>query len=162
MLPTTAGRIPPENAPQPTGGSRPVRAQAVLVVALALGGAAGAVAREAIALALPDTVGRFPWATFTVNMSGSAVLGFLLVVLAEQFPRGKLVRPVVGTGIIGAYTTFSTFAVDAVDLVRHHHAGVAALYVTVSVAGGLVVAALGIAGGRLVIRLEHWLQATLS
>ena len=81
----------------------------------------GAVSRYAISLALPSEPGRFPWGTFLVNVTGSFVLGFLLVVLLEQFPRGRLARSVIGTGFIGAYTTLSTFVVKAVELVRDGH-----------------------------------------
>ncbi|MHB8328010.1 MAG: fluoride efflux transporter FluC, partial [Acidimicrobiales bacterium] len=92
--------------------------QIVIVVAVACGGVIGALSRYLLSLALPTETGQFPWGTFLINVTGSALLGFLLVLLMEQFPRGHLARPVLGTGIIGAYTTFSTFVVEAVLLVR--------------------------------------------
>jgi fluoride exporter len=133
-------------------------AQRVVVVALGLGGVCGALARYGISLALPTTATGFPWATFVINISGSAVLGFLLVVLLEQFPNARLARPVIGTGFIGAYTTFSTFMVGAILLVRAGRGETAGLYVVSSLVVGLTAVWVGMVGARLAIRLERWLQ----
>jgi CrcB protein len=127
-------------------------------VALALGGVVGALCRYAILLALPVESGRFPWGTFLINLSGSAVLGFLLVLIKEQFPQARLARPVIGSGFLGAYTTFSTFMVEAVQLVREGRPEVAALYVASSVLIGVVAVWLGMTGARLVVWVEHWLR----
>jgi CrcB protein len=130
----------------------------VIVAAVALGGVVGALGRYGLSFAVPAEAGRYPWGTFVINLSGSAVLGFLLVLLVEQFPRGRLARPFVGTGILGAYTTFSTFVVDAVLLVRDHHAGTASVYVLASVIGGLGAVLLGMTTARLVVKAERLLQ----
>ena len=132
--------------------------QGVIVVALAWGGVFGALCRYAISLAIPTETGQFPWSTFLINLSGSAVLGFVLILLIEQFPRGRLARPVIGTGFIGAYTTFSTFEVDTVELIRDGHVAGALTYLLASVGGGLLVVWLGMASARLVLRAERWLQ----
>lgn len=137
-------------------------AQLVIVFALGCGGVVGAVARYAVSLALPIAAGRFPWNTFLINISGSAILGFLLILLIEQFPRGRLVRPFIGTGVIGAYTTFSTLEVDAILLFRVHHLLVGVSYVLASVIVGLIAVWLGMLGARLVIRAEQWLQGEMS
>lgn len=134
------------------------RAELVVVVALGLGGVLGALARYGISLALPTETGRFPWGTFLVNMSGSAALGFLLILLIEQFPRGHLARPVLGTGVLGAYTTFSTYAVEAVLLVRAGHVATALAYVLTTVVGGLIAVWSGMTGARVVMRAERWIQ----
>jgi len=134
------------------------RVQLVIVLALGCGGAVGAIARYAVFLAIPVPTGRFPWSTFIINISGSAVLGFILVLLIEQFPRGRLARPVIGTGVIGAYTTFSTFMVDAVLLVRTGHVGTAAAYVVASALIGLLAVWLGMTIARAVLEIERWLQ----
>jgi fluoride exporter len=136
--------------------------QGVIVVALACGGVFGALCRYAISLAIPTETGEFPWSTFLINLSGSAVLGFVLILLIEQFPRGRLARPVIGTGIIGAYTTFSTFEVDTVELIRDGHVASAVTYMTASVVGGLLFVWLGMATARLVLRAERWLQEEAS
>lgn len=132
----------------PPGRRRQVRGQLVVVVGIGIGGVFGAVARYAVSLALPTTAGNFPWSTFAVNISGSVVLGFLLVMLAERFPRGRMTRAVVGTGMIGAYTTFSTFEVDAVNLLRAGRPATAAVYVVASIVAGLLGCWAGIAAGR--------------
>lgn len=145
-----------ERAVQPRPHAR--AAQGIVVMSLACGGVLGAVSRYAISLALPAASGQFPWGTFLINASGSFVLGFLLVLLMEQFPRGRLARPVIGTGFLGAYTTFSTFMVDAVELVHDGSIGTAAAYVLASIAAGLVAAWLGMTTARVAVRTERWLQ----
>src|ERR1700683_457595 len=144
-------------------GARPrsrgrLRPQAIIVASLALGGALGAVARYAISLGLPTETGRFPWGTFVINVSGSFVLGFLLIMLIEQFPRGRLARPVIGTGFIGAYTTFSTLMVELVELVRAGDPETALAYLGASLVVGLAAVFIGMTGARMVLRAEHWLQ----
>lgn len=137
------------------------RAQAAIVVALGFGGVLGALGRYGLSLALPSGPAQFPWGIFLINVSGSALLGFLLIVLMEQFPRGRLARPVIGTGVLGAYTTFSTYVVGAVLLARAGHLATALTYVLASAAAGLLAVWSGMAGARAVIRAERWLQEEL-
>ena len=132
--------------------------QVAIVVAVGIGGACGAVARYAVSLGIPTGTAGFPWSTFVINVTGSAFLGLLLVVLVEQFPRGRLTRPIVGTGVIGAYTTFSTFEIDAVNLVRAGHPTTAVIYVTASVIAGLVAVWAGMTGARALLQIERQLQ----
>lgn len=126
-----------------------------VVLAVGVGGTLGAVARYAVSLGLPAGTGGFPWGTFLINVSGSALLGLLLVLLVDRFPRSGLTRPVVGPGVIGAYTTFSTFEVEAVLLVRAGHPGTAAAYVVASVVAGLVACWAGMTGVRGLLQLER-------
>lgn len=128
------------------------RAPAATLAAVAAGGVVGALARYGVARGLPTASGHFPWSTFLVNVTGSLLLAVLLTSIVERLPRGRLARPLLGTGVIGAYTTFSTFAVDAVLLVRDGHAGTAALYVVVTLAGGLAAATAGVAATRGALR----------
>lgn len=144
-------------APAPGGPPRR-RAQLAIVAAVATGGALGAVSRYAISLAIPGTASRFPWATFIINVTGSAVLGFLVPLLLEQFPRGRVARPLLGAGFIGAYTTFSTFTVEAVLLVRAGHPAVAGAYVLASVVAGLAAAWTGMIGARLAVAAGRRIQ----
>jgi len=122
----------------------------------------GAVSRYAVSLAIPTHADRFPWGTFLINISGSAVLGFILILLIEQFPRGRLARPVIGTGFIGAYTTFSTFMVETLLLIRDGHPAIAVAYLAASVAAGLAAVWIGMSGARIVLRAERWLQQELG
>jgi fluoride exporter len=126
-----------------------------VIAAIAAGGAIGAVARYALERALPTGSADFPWATFLTNMSGSLILGMLLVVLVERYPDSRYARPFLGTGVLGAYTTFSTYTVETADLTRQGHAGLAATYLLGSLVLGLLCAWLGIAGGGLLCRLGN-------
>jgi CrcB protein len=142
-----------DDKPGPFGRRRqPVQVEGTILVALALGGALGALSRYAISLAIPTQADRFPWGTFLINISGSAVLGFLLILVIERFPRDRLARPVIGTGFIGAYTTFSTFMVEALLLVRAGRAEDAVAYLAASVMAGLAAVWIGMSAARLVLR----------
>ena len=104
------------------------------LLAIAAGGALGALARWMATAALPD--GRIPWAVLLVNVIGSALLGLVLV---EEWsdPRARLVlRDFAGIGFCGGMTTFSTFAVDVVNLVDAGRATAAAAYVAATLLGG--------------------------
>src|SRR3954463_13718444 len=83
-------------------------------LAAAAGGVLGALARWGIGAALPHDAGSWPWATLLVNVTGCALIGVLLAVLLARFPAHPWLRPFLATGVLGGYTTFSTFAVDAV------------------------------------------------
>jgi CrcB protein len=112
--------------------------------AVALGGAIGAPLRYEIGLALPAGGGAFPVATFLINISGSFVLGVLVTLIAERWPPTTYVRPFAATGVLGAYTTWSTFMVDTNDLAKAGHVAMAAGYVGATLAAGLVAAYAGI------------------
>jgi CrcB protein len=109
----------------------------------ALGGALGALARWAIAEALPGSPGGWPWATLLVNLTGCLLLGALLAALAARSPEPSWARPFLGIGVLGGYTTYSTFAVEVVDLVDRGATVLAAGYALLSVAGGVAAVVLG-------------------
>lgn len=110
---------------------------------VAAGGALGAMARVEVTHLVPDGTG-FPWGTFLVNVTGSFMLGAVMVVVLERLSPNRLVRPFLGSGVCGAYTTFSAVAVQTDVLVHHGRAGVGVGYVVASVGAGLVAI---IAGG---------------
>ena len=114
----------------------------------ALGGALGALARWALAEALPAAPAGWPWATLLVNLTGCFLMGVLLAVLAARAPEPPWARPFLGVGVLGGYTTYSTFAVDVVELVDDGAVGTAVGYLVVSVAGGVLAAAAGVELGR--------------
>ena len=118
------------------------------LAAIALGGALGASARYGVAQLVHVAPGTFPWATFWTNVSGSLLLGVVLVVLVERFPPSRYARAFVATGFIGAYTTYSTFAVETDVLVKDGHWGMAGLYVAASLAAGLAATWAGMRAGR--------------
>ena len=116
----------------------------------------GAAARDAIDQAWPTRGTGFPAATLTINLSGAFALGLLLELLVRAGTDTgwrRRTRLLVGTGFMGAYTTYSTFAIESDQLVRRGHSGTAALYIAVSVAGGLVAAFAGIVVGLIGSRL---------
>ncbi|RDG36246.1 fluoride efflux transporter CrcB [Streptomyces corynorhini] len=94
-----------------------VRDQWRPVAVVALGGAIGASARYAASLIWPTAPGAFPWTTLIVNAAGCAVIGVFMVVITELWRAHPLVRPFFGTGVLGGFTTFSTYAVDIQRLV---------------------------------------------
>lgn len=127
----------------------------------ALGGALGALARWAVSSALPHARGAWPWATLLVNLTGCLVIGALLAVLLARFPRSPWLRPFLAVGVLGGYTTYSTFAVDVVQLTRAGHAPLAAAYVLTSVVGGVLAVVVGLLGGRAVVHAVESLDDEL-
>lgn len=121
------------------------------LLGIAVAGALGAVGRYGLEGAVSNRFpGVFPWGTFTVNMSGSFVIGALFVVLSERVVVAGWVRSSLTIGFIGAYTTFSTLSLEAARLVQDGSYLVAAAYGVGSLALGLVFVFLGMAAGRLV------------
>jgi CrcB protein len=113
----------------------------------AIGGALGAFARWVVAGALPRSSGDWPWATLAVNLGGCLLIGVLLAVLAARRPDDEHLRTFLGAGVLGGFTTFSAFAVEAADLLRADAPGLAAAYVAVSVLGSLLAVAAGLRVG---------------
>ncbi|MFI0717608.1 fluoride efflux transporter CrcB [Streptomyces sp. NPDC021224] len=130
----------PESVPGPAGEPRspdtpvPPRppgrgsGQASVVAVVAAGGAIGASARYGAGLLWPTAAGDFPWTTLTVNAVGCAVIGVFMVLITEVWTAHRLVRPFFGTGVLGGFTTFSTYAVDVQQLVQHGQARTALAY----------------------------------
>lgn len=87
----------------------------------------------------------FPWSTLTINVSGSFLLGLLLGILESSSPAWALF---LGVGLLGGYTTFSTFSYEAMVLIRERGIGIAATYVGASVIVGLLLCAAGFALGQ--------------
>jgi fluoride exporter len=121
-------------------------------LAAALGGALGALARWGLGAALPSPAGGWPTATLVVNLTGCLLIGVLLAVLAARAPASPWLRPFLATGVLGGYTTYSTFAVDVVQLADAGAWATAAGYVLLSVVGGVLAAAAGLLLGRAVAR----------
>ncbi|HET6953967.1 MAG TPA: CrcB family protein, partial [Acidimicrobiales bacterium] len=101
-----------------------------------------------VARLLPTHPGGFPWATFWTNLTGAFVLGLFLVLTLERFPPTRHLRPFVATGVLGAFTTMSTYQVETVLLVKDGHPLTAGLYAAGSLAAGLILAHAGMAAGR--------------
>ena len=121
----------------------------MILFGLVLAGAGGALLRYEVELHVRRRLGSsFPYGTLLINVSGSFALG-LLVGLAEHHGVRSSVVTVLGTGLLGAYTTFSTFSFDTLELVESRRSGAAWANVGASLAVGLGAAALGLAIGHL-------------
>jgi CrcB protein len=111
------------------------------LTAIFAGGFAGAVARAAVAEALPHTSAQWPWATFGVNVVGAFALGYFTTRLQERLPLSSYRRPLLGTGLCGALTTFSTMQVELLRMLDGARYGLAVAYATASVAAGFAAVA---------------------
>jgi CrcB protein len=118
------------------------------LIAIALGGALGTVARFLLDSTFTQPAGHFPTVTLVINLSGSLAIGFLIPQLEAMTPRRPLARPFLVVGILGGWTTYSTFAVAAIILMQHGHVGISLAYLAATVVGGLGLVFLGNAGGR--------------
>jgi fluoride exporter len=124
-----------------------------VLLAIAAGGFLGALVRYELELSWPTRPGSFPASTFVINTSGAFLIGLLLTVTVERDrARGgpwRYLRLFAGIGVLGAWTTMSTIAVEADTLVRGGFALVALGYVAATIGAGLVAAGAGGAMGRL-------------
>jgi CrcB protein len=124
----------------------------VIYVLAALGGALGALARWGLAESLPHSPGAWPWSTLLVNLVGCLLIGALLAVLLARYPQSPWLRPFLAVGVLGGFTTYSTFAVDVVRLTGAGHPVLAAAYVLTSVLGGVLAVVVGLLVGRAAVR----------
>src|SRR3954470_5528807 len=111
------------------------------LAAVFAGGFAGALARAGLVEALPHGAAEWPWATFTVNVVGAFLLGYFTTRLQERLPQSAYRRPLLGTGLCGALTTFSTVQLELLDMLDAGRAGLAAAYALASVAAGFAAVA---------------------
>ena len=116
---------------------------------VALGGALGALCRFWVYNALPARAAGFPWPTLVVNVLGSCLLGVLFVLVMEKAQLGPQWQRVWGTGFLGAFTTFSTFSLEAL-LLQRGQAGLALVFIVGMVLLCLLAAWLGLSLGRAV------------
>jgi fluoride exporter len=119
------------------------------ILAIAVGGAGGAVARYLINVSpLHNFLKPFPFPTFFINITGSFLIGFLLILFTDKFAVSENLRYGVLVGFLGAYTTFSTFELEIWGLLKENHFLTALLYLFASVLVGFTGVALGIWLGR--------------
>jgi len=122
-----------------------------VVGAVSGGGALGAVARYTAGLAWPTTTAAFPWTTLVVNTLGCAAIGLLMVNVVERWPHRRLLRPFWGTGVLGGFTTFSTYAVDVQHLASSGRWATATAYLVLTPVLAVLAAALTARAGRRLI-----------
>ncbi len=119
---------------------------------VALGGATGTAIREALALTFPSAAGAFPLAIFVINITGAFLLGFLLEFILRRGAdegRRRTIRLLLGTGVLGGFTTYSSFATDTAVL-SGDTLGVAFGYAAATLVVGVIASTCGIATGALI------------
>jgi CrcB protein len=112
------------------------------LAAIFVGGFAGAIGRAELVQALPYHPGQWPWATFIANIAGTALLGYLTVRLQERLPVSAFRRPLLGTGLCGALTTFSTMQLELLRMLDDTRIALAIGYAVLSVLCGFLAVAL--------------------
>ncbi len=122
---------------------------ALKILCVAAGGSLGAVARYLINISpLAGMLGKFPLPTFVINVTGSFLIGFLLIVFSDRVVVSENVRMALIVGFLGAFTTFSTFEIEIYGLVRERHFTMAFLYLFLSVFVGFIGVVAGVAAGK--------------
>ncbi|MBN9620685.1 MAG: fluoride efflux transporter CrcB [Actinobacteria bacterium] len=106
------------------------------VAAVFVGGAIGTLARAALAHAYPHPPNVWPWPTFAVNVVAALLLGYVVTRLQERLPPSSYRRPLLGTGLCGGLSTFSTMQVEILQMLRAHCYGLAVGYTAASLAVG--------------------------
>lgn len=105
------------------------------VAFVAAGGVVGAVCRYEAGVLWPTASMSFPWTTLGINLLGSLGLAVVVVLAADAWPHRSWLRPLIGTGVIGGFTTFSTFSVDVQRLLTNGQAPIAISYLALTLAG---------------------------
>jgi CrcB protein len=123
-----------------------------VVAVVALGGGIGAAARYAASLWWPAETGGFPWTTLGINVVGCAVIGVFMVLITDVWAAHRLVRPFFGTGVLGGFTTFSTYAVDFQELVDAGHARTGLAYLVATPLAAVAAVWLASAATRRVLK----------
>jgi fluoride exporter len=118
------------------------------LAAIFCGGIAGALARTGLAQAFPVGPGEWPWPTFAVNVVGAFMLGYFVTRLQERLPTSAYQRPLLGTGLCGALTTFSTMQVELYKMVEADRWELALGYAAASIGAGF----LALAGATAAVR----------
>ena len=136
------------------------RPRADELAAVAVGGVVGALARALVSAAVPHhDAGSWPWATFATNLLGCLLLGVLLEWVDARHPvwtsshprRARLARPLLASGVLGGFTTFSTFSVEVVTMTRAGSGATAVAYAAASVVLGVALVLTGRALGSVVV-----------
>jgi fluoride exporter len=139
----TAPHLPGVAAGAPAGAAAPRRARVTLpradrreIAAIFAGGALGTLLRAALAEAFPHPATAWPWPTFAVNIVAAFLLGYFVTRLQERLPLSSYRRPLLGTGLCGGLSTFSTMQVEILKMISAGDWGLAAGYAAASIAGG--------------------------
>ena len=130
---------------------RITRESAQVVGVVALGGVVGSLLRFQAGVIWPNPPGTFPTTTLLVNLLGCLVIGVFLTFITERWTAHRLVRPFFGTGVLGGFTTFSTYSLDIVTLVRLGRPVPAVSYLFLTAIGAMLAVGLGMVATRRLI-----------
>ena len=131
------------------------RPRAAALAAVFAGGFVGGLTRYGVTSAWPAPAYQFPWATLVVNTSGAFALALLLVLVVDVLPPTTVLRPALGTGFLGAFTTFASVVTAADRLAALGRVHTAAIYLLASAVAGLSAAAFGLVLGRGIAAYRH-------
>lgn len=143
------------NADAHSSSRRPRISRELLQVVgvVAAGGVVGSLLRYQAGVLWPNPPGTFPTTILLVNLTGCLIIGVFLTLITERWTAHRLVRPFVGTGVLGGFTTFSTYSLDVVSLVKLGHPVQAGAYLLVTAIGAMLAVGLGmLTTRRLVVR----------
>ena len=118
------------------------------MLAVSAGAVVGSVVRYLIVRQWPSVGAGFPWSTLLINLSGSFLLPFVVVAAAELWPRAWLLRPALGTGALGGFTTFSAFALEQQQLLARGATLTALGYIALTLASCAIATAIALATAR--------------
>lgn len=135
------------------------RAPRAVLGVISLGGVVGATARYGLGRVFPQDPTGFPWTTFVINVTGCLLLGALMVLVTQAWPSQRLIRPFVGVGVLGGFTTFSTYIGETVRLVDAGAAVTALEYLAGTVVAAMAATWIGLGAVRGALRLR---RATLG
>ncbi len=121
-----------------------------VLLAISAGGVVGALARYGLGELIRTD--EWPWSTWLVNTSGCLLIGVLMVLITDVWPGRPLLRPFLGVGVLGGYTTFSTAMVEVQQLVTAGQPGTGLLYLAATVLAALLAVTAGWVGATTVLR----------
>lgn len=129
-----------------------LRARWDVLLVISAGGALGSLARWGLGELLPWSAPQFPWATFVTNVSGGFLLGVLMVFVLDVWAPRRYLRPFLGVGVLGGYTTFSTAMLETRDLLAAGAQPLATAYLFGTLGAGVLSVWLGVAAARVAVR----------
>jgi fluoride exporter len=138
-----------------SGSARPAGLRLDVLAVIAAGGVFGAEARYLAGALLPPAGDAWPWSTLLINVSGCVLIGGLMVVINELLYAHRLVRPFLGVGVLGGYTTFSTATVEALTLMTAGRPGAAVGYLVATPTLAVLGCAVGVVVTRLLAGRSH-------